>query len=315
MWGSLLFSLTSSHAFNWCPPWFVSLFCQISYLHLFDVSHLVGMDDPPTGHFQLLAGTMEWPANLHIPTATFAWLGGYTSQMAHLCVQWGYPSRLAHLHDQWGYSHFLFGVFVYKAQVHKVLTELWPIAGCWSSCAVKTSYCIPSSWVKDNPKELLLRCYHWITPPGCCSASFDEPWLNHTFKHYMCCCEQLERTATRSEVILFVTGSWKTYLLGTNKLWENSIENLSNFCMNFFVNLHKTTIKSSCCEVSHQKLLFPTGYGLLLYQTDQCTKKVGFQDQVTFIEFFWLINSISLNSSNVGKCFHRSGMACCIHSY
>ena len=43
----------------------------------------------------------------------------------------------------------------------------------------------------------------------------------------------------------------------------------------FFAHLDKATIKHSCCEVSHQKLLFPRRYRWL-YQINRCAQKVGF---------------------------------------
>jgi len=50
-----------------------------------------------------------------------------------------------------------------------------------------------------------------------------------------------------------VTGSWKSYLLGTSKLLRKF--NLTIFKMNLFTHLDKPAINPSCCEVSHQKLL------------------------------------------------------------
>ena len=77
--------------------------------------------------------------------------------------------------------------------------------------------------------------------------------------------------------IPYVTGSWKTYLFGTSKLWENSIENhLSAFQIKlFFPNLDNVTNIPFCYEISYEKLLFPRRYGQL-YQADQCAQKVGF---------------------------------------
>ena len=53
--------------------------------------------------------------------------------------------------------------------------------------------------------------------------------------------------------ILNVTGSWKTYLLGTSKLFGKTQMKLSTLFLNsfFFAHLDKATIKPSCCEVSH----------------------------------------------------------------
>ena len=50
-----------------------------------------------------------------------------------------------------------------------------------------------------------------------------------------------------------VTGSWKTYLLGTNKLFGKTQMKISTTFLKlfFFVHLDKATIKPSCCEVSH----------------------------------------------------------------
>ena len=130
--------------------------------------------------------------------------GTGTSQVAHLLVQWGYPSKLTHLRDQQEFTLSVWCICVPSTEHNEVLL----MKGCWSSHAVKACYSIQSFQVKDDPKELLLRCYHWILPPRCCPVSFDKPWLNHTFKHYMCCCKQLERAATRSEVVLFIEFFW-----------------------------------------------------------------------------------------------------------
>ena len=58
----------------------------------------------------------------------------------------------------------------------------------------------------------------------------------------------------RAEVrFTFVTGSWKTYLLGTSKLFGKTQLKISTFfsILIFFAHLDKATIKPSCCEVSH----------------------------------------------------------------
>ena len=54
-----------------------------------------------------------------------------------------------------------------------------------------------------------------------------------------------------------VTGFWKTYLLGTYKNFGKVQMKISIFKKkNYFSHLDKATIKPSCCEVSHPKLLF-----------------------------------------------------------
>ena len=49
----------------------------------------------------------------------------------------------------------------------------------------------------------------------------------------------------------YVTWSWKTYLLDTS----NRLRKFNRKSLQFLSFLH-TSIKPSCCEVSHQKLLF-----------------------------------------------------------
>ena len=56
----------------------------------------------------------------------------------------------------------------------------------------------------------------------------------------------------------YVTGSWKTYLLGTSKTFGKSQMKMSIifFKFIFFAHLDKATIKPSCCEVFHPQFLF-----------------------------------------------------------
>ena len=53
------------------------------------------------------------------------------------------------------------------------------------------------------------------------------------------------------DLMLSVTGSWKTYLLGTSKLFGTQMKISTIFKINVFAHLDKVTIKPSCCEVSH----------------------------------------------------------------
>ena len=52
---------------------------------------------------------------------------------------------------------------------------------------------------------------------------------------------------------LIVTGSWKTYLLSTSKIFGKTQMNISTILLKviFFTHSDKETIKPSCCEVSH----------------------------------------------------------------
>ena len=55
------------------------------------------------------------------------------------------------------------------------------------------------------------------------------------------------------ERMKYVTGSWKTYLLGTSKLFGKTQMKISTLFKKilFFAHLDKATIKPSCCEVSY----------------------------------------------------------------
>jgi len=54
------------------------------------------------------------------------------------------------------------------------------------------------------------------------------------------------------------TESWKPYFLDTSKLLEKTQLKMSRnlFKLILFANLDKATIRPTCCEVSHPKLLF-----------------------------------------------------------
>ena len=65
--------------------------------------------------------------------------------------------------------------------------------------------------------------------------------------------------------ILYVTGSWKTYLVGTKvNFGKMQLKLLISFSLaNFIAYLDKATIKLSCCEVLDSKVHSARRYGCL----------------------------------------------------
>ena len=87
-----------------------------------------------------------------------------------------------------------------------------------------------------------------------------------------------QRNLTIPTVLLWISDQILENLpFGHKQYFEKTqLKIYTMFCkLNFFAHLDKATIKPTCCEVSHQKLLFPRRYGWL-HQSHQCARKVGF---------------------------------------
>jgi len=118
--------------------------------------------------------------------------------------------------------------------------------------------------------------------------------LNHL--HYIAITKCPSFSSIIYTYVLNVSVFWKTYLLGTGKLLQKkSLQFLNKI---FFERLDKVIIKSSCCEVSQQKL-FSLGDMDDHHQTDQHAKMVGFQNKVTSHCAHSVLNWHSSNSTSI----------------
>jgi len=96
-----------------------------------------------------------------------------------------------------------------------------------------------------------------------------------------------------------VTGSWKTYLLGTSKFFEKTrIKSFKNiFQTIFFTHLDNLTNVVSCYEISQPKPLFPKRYGWLRISDQSMCQKVRFSKIPSHIH--WQNNSLDNNITSL----------------